>query len=157
MDIVLIAAMSANRVIGKDGRTPWHIPEELAFFKTTTMGHPLIMGRTTFESLPFPLPGRRNIVLSRNPSFQPEGAEMVSTLEKALELCNGANIVFVIGGAQVFSVAMPVATGILLSVLDRTVDGDATFPEINPLEFREISKIRHTGTEDFNVITYQRF
>ena len=156
MDIVLIAAMSANRVIGKDGRTPWHIPEELAFFKTTTMGHPLIMGRTTFESLPFPLPGRRNIVLSRNPSFQPEGAEMVSTLEKALELCNGANIVFVIGGAQVFSVAMPVATGILLSVLDRTVDGDATFPEINPLEFREISKIRHTGTEDFNVITYQR-
>lgn len=156
MDIVLIAAMSANRVIGKDGRTPWHIPEELAFFKTTTMGHPLIMGRTTFESLPFPLPGRRNIVLSRNPSFQPEGAEMVSTLEKALELCNSADLVFVIGGAQVFSVAMPVATGILLSVLDRTVDGDATFPEINPLEFREISKILHTGTEDFNVITYRR-
>lgn len=157
MDIVLIAAMSANRVIGKDGRTPWHIPEELAFFKTITMGHPLIMGRTTFESLPFPLPGRRNIVLSRNPSFQPEGAEMVSTLEEALDLCNGADIVFVIGGAQVFSAAMPVATGILLSVLDRPVDGDATFPEISPLEFREISKIRHTGTENFNVITYRRF
>ena len=156
MDIVLIAAMSANRVIGRNGRMPWHIPKELAFFKTTTMGHPLIMGRTTFESLPFPLPGRRNIVLSRDPSFQPEGAEIASTLEKALELCNGADIVFVIGGAQIFSLAMPLATGILLSVLDRAVEGDTIFPEINPLEFGEISRIRHTGGEDFNVITYRR-
>ncbi|RPH38399.1 MAG: dihydrofolate reductase [Desulfobulbaceae bacterium] len=156
MDIVLIAAMSANRVIGKDGRTPWHIPEELAFFKTTTMGHPLIMGRNTFESLLFPLPGRRNIVLSREPSYHAEGAEIVSTLERALELCNGADIVFVIGGAQIFSLAMPLATGILLSVLDRAVDGDTTFPVISPLEFREISRTHYTGTENFNVVTYRR-
>jgi dihydrofolate reductase len=156
MEILLIAAMSANRVIGKGGKTPWHIPEELGFFKATTMGHPLIMGRATFDSLPYPLPGRRNIVLSRNPSFQPDGIERAATLEDALELCSGSEIVFAIGGAQIFTLTMPLATGILLSVLDRPVDGDTFFPEINHADFREVSRERHAGSESFTVITYRR-
>ena len=102
MDILLIAAMAANRVIGRNGETPWHIPEELRFFKETTMGHPLIMGRKTFTSLPGPLPGRMNIILSRDPSFAPPGTVTAASLKEGLDLCRGRTMVFVIGGAQVF-------------------------------------------------------
>ena len=156
MDILLIAAMSANRVIGRNGQTPWHIPEELGFFKTTTMGHSLIMGRTTFASLPAALPGRQNIVLSRDPSFSPIGAERAETLGQALELCSRREPVFVIGGTQIFTLALPLAAGIILTVLDREVDGDTFFPEFSRTDFQEISRERHTGTEPFTVITYRR-
>lgn len=156
MNILLIAAMSTNRVIGRNGKTPWYIPEELAFFKTTTMGYPMIMGRRTFESLPFILPGRRHIVLSRDPSNKPHVAEWVTSLEQALELCVGSETVFVIGGAQLFVLALPLATGIVLSILDRAVDGDAFFPEISLLEFQVVSRKPHAGSEPFKVITYQR-
>lgn len=157
MDIILIAAMSANRVIGRKGQTPWHIPEELGFFKATTMGHPLIMGRTTFISLPGPLPGRENIVLSRDPSFAKAGVTRAATFDKALELCQGQETVFVIGGAQIFALALPQATGIILSVLDRMVDGDAFFPEFSSSQFQEVCQTRHCGgTEAFTVITYRR-
>lgn len=156
MDILLIAAISTNRVIGKNGKTPWHIPEELSFFKTTTMGHPLIMGRKTFDSLEAPLPGRRNIVLSRNPLFLPQGAERAADFERALRLCAGTEKVFIIGGAQIFAIALPLATGILLSVLDRTVEGDAYFPEFSLSDFTEISRVRHSGSENFTVVTFRR-
>ncbi len=157
MDIILIAAMSANRVIGRKGLTPWHIPEELAFFKATTMGHPLIMGRTTFTSLSGPLPGRENIVLSRDPSFAQAGVTRAATLENALELCQGKKTIFVIGGSQIFTLALPLATGIILSVLDRKVDGDTFFPEFSSSQFQDICRTRHCGgTEAFTVITYRR-
>lgn len=156
MDILLIAAMSANRVIGRNGKTPWHIPEELRFFKETTMGHPLIMGRTTFASLPGPLPGRENIVLSRNPAFMPSGVITAATLGEALDHCRGRATVFIIGGAQVFQEAMPIATGIILSVLDKKVQGDAYFPEIDSGRFRVIREDRHSGPSPFTVMTYRR-
>lgn len=156
MDILLIAAMSTNRVIGRKGQTPWHIPEELGFFKATTMGHALIMGRKTFASLPAPLAGRENIVLSRDPSFAPSGATRAATFGEALELCRGCMTVFVIGGEQVFALAMPLAAGLILSVLDREVEGDTFFPEFSCAEFQEISRKRHTATEAFTVITYRR-
>lgn len=156
MDILLIAAMSTNRVIGRKGQTPWHIPEELGFFKATTMGHALIMGRKTFASLPAPLTGRENIVLSRDPSFAPSGATRAATFKEALELCGGGKLVFVIGGEQIFTLAMPLATGLIISVLDHEVDGDAFFPEFSCTEFQEISRKRHAGTEAFTVITYRR-
>ncbi len=156
MDILLIAVMAANRVIGRDGETPWHIPEELLFFKETTMGHPLIMGRRTFASLPGPLPGRENIILSRDPAFAPPGTVTAASLKAGLDLCRGRTKVFIIGGAQVFSEAMPLATGIILSVLDREVAGDTCFPEISPDLFRETGRERHTGTEPFTVIRYRR-
>ena len=132
MNILLIAAMSTNRVIGRNGKTPWYIPEELAFFKTTTMGYPMIMGRRTFASLPGPLPGRMNIILSRNPAFAPPGTVTAASLKEGLDLCRGRAKVFIIGGSQLFSEAMPLATGIILSVLDREVAGDTCFPEIQP-------------------------
>ncbi len=157
MDILLIAAMSANRVIGRQGQTPWHIPEELGFFKATTMGHALIMGRKTFASLSAPLTGRENIVLSRDPSFAPSGATRAATFEEALQLCRGKKMVFVIGGEQIFALAMPLATGLILSVLDHEVDGDAFFPEFSCAEFQEISRKRQVGAEaSFTVITYRR-
>jgi dihydrofolate reductase len=157
MDILLIAAMSANRVIGRNGKTPWHIPEELRFFKETTMGYPLVMGRTTFASLPGPLPGRENIVLSRNPAFRPPGVSTAATLTEALDHCRGQATVFIIGGAQVFREAMPIATGIILSVLDKKVYGDAYFPEIDSSMFRLTQEDRHIGADPFTVRTYRRF
>lgn len=157
MEILLIAAMASNRVIGRNGQTPWHIPEELAFFKATTMGHPLIMGRKTFTSLPGPLPGRLNIVLSRDLAFAPAGAVRALTLGEALGLCHGCGTVFIIGGTQIFTLALPLATGIILSVLDRDVNGDAFFPEFSQSRFQEISRARHEGsTEAFTVIRYRR-
>jgi dihydrofolate reductase len=157
MDILLIAVMAANRIIGKNGIIPWHIPEELGFFKATTMGHPIIMGRKTFESLPDgPLPGRENIVITRNPDFTPPGAVVVPTLGHALEHCAGQSRVFIIGGAQVFREALPLATGIILSVLDQAVDGDTFFPAFDPHTFQEIAHERFTGSQPFTVITYRR-
>ena len=156
MDILLIAAMSMNRIIGKNGVTPWHIPEELGFFKITTMGNPIVMGRRTFNALPGPLPGRENIVLSRDPRFQHPGVTIARSLQEALEHCSGQPRVFIIGGAQVFRESLPLATGIILSVLDRKVAGDASFPEIDPLVFQETARQRHTGREPFTVITYRR-
>lgn len=157
MDILLIAVMAANRIIGKDGATPWHIPEELGFFKATTMGHPIIMGRKTFDSLPHgALPGRENIVLSRNPAFAPPGVVVVPSLARALAHCAGQPRVFVIGGAQVFEEALPLATGIILSVLDRAVAGDTSFPPIDPRLFEETGRERHHGSQPFTVHTYRR-
>lgn len=157
MDIVLIAVMAANRTIGRNGATPWHIPEELGFFKATTMGHPIIMGRRTFDSLSNgALPGRENIVLSRNPDFAPPGVVVVPTLERALAHCAGHPRVFVIGGAQIFREALPLATGIILSVLDHTVDGDTFFPTFDPQIFQETARERHPGRQPFTVITYRR-
>lgn len=156
MDILLIAAISANRIIGRNGVTPWHIPEELRFFKATTMGSPIIMGRKTFNALPGPLPGRENIVLSRNPDFHPEGITITQTLKQALERCAGQPRVYIIGGAQVFREAIPLATGIILSILEREVDGDTSFPEFNTDMFQETSRERHAGSEPFTVIRYRR-
>ena len=157
MDIVLIAVMAANRTIGRNGATPWHIPEELGFFKATTMGHPIIMGRRTFAALPDgPLPGRENIVLSRNPDFAPPGVVVVPTLERALAHCAGHPRVFVIGGAQIFREALPQATGIILSVLDQVVAGDTFFPAFDPQIFQETARQRHPGSQPFPVITYRR-
>src|SRR5580765_2157287 len=102
MIISLIVAMSENGVIGRDGRLPWKLPADMARFKALTMGHPIIMGRNTYESIGRPLPGRRNIVLSSRPEFAPTGVEVVPSWEAALELVRGEDEVFVIGGAAVY-------------------------------------------------------
>lgn len=156
MEIVLIAAMAANRVIGRKNTTPWHIPEELRFFKQTTMGHPVIMGRKTFISLPGPLPGRRNIIISRGADLGAAETETVASLAEAVERCQGDERIFVIGGAQIFALAMPIATTILLSVLAVEVDGDTYFPDISPVVFEETGQQHHHAIIPFTVITYQR-
>jgi dihydrofolate reductase len=116
------------------------------------------MGRKTFDSLPDgPLPGRENIVITANPAFAPPGVVVVSTLGQALAHCAGQSRVFIIGGARVFADALPLATGIILSVLDQAVDGDIRFPEFDPLVFQETSRHRYSGgSQPFTVLTYRR-
>jgi dihydrofolate reductase len=157
MEIILIAAMARNRVIGRDNRLPWHIPAELRLFKQTTMGYPMIMGRRTFEALPGLLPGRRHIILSRNRAFSPAGAEVVGSFDEALQLCAGSAKVFVIGGADLFSQTMAAATGIILTLIDRDVAGDVFFPEVREELFAEVSRVPYPeGEQPFTVVTYQR-
>lgn len=157
MDIILIAAMARNRVIGKDNKLPWHIPEELQLFKKTTMGFPMIMGRKTFESFPAPLPGRRHIVLSRNLKYKPDGGEVAKSLDHAIALCGDNAKVFIIGGAEIFSQSIDVATTIQLTLIDRDVEGDVSFPYFSESIFREISRTSYPdATEPFTVVTYRR-
>lgn len=157
MEIIIIAAMAQNRVIGRDNKMPWHIPEELRLFKKTTMGYPMIMGRKTFESFPSPLPGRRHIVLSRNKDYTPKGGEYVPSLTDALQTCGQVEKVFIIGGAQIFEQALKVATTIVLTLLELDVEGDVSFPEFSEEDFIEKSRKHYPdGSEPFTVVTYQR-
>lgn len=157
MEIIIIVAMAQNRVIGKDGKMPWHIPEELRLFKKTTMGYPMIMGRKTFESLPGLLPGRRHIVLSRNKNYKPKGGEYASTLSDALQLCGQAEKVFLIGGAQIFEQGFRIATSILLTILEREVEGDVILPYFSDDDFFEESREHYPdGSEPFTVAMYRR-
>lgn len=157
MEIIIIAAMARNRIIGKDGVMPWHIPEELRLFKKTTMGYPMIMGRKTFESFPAPLPGRRHIVLSRNKNYKPRGGEYAASMTEALRLCGQVEKVFLIGGADVFQQGFEIATSIRLTLLEREVEGDVTFPDFSDEEFVEVSRQHYPdGSEPFTVAEYRR-
>ncbi|EKD37014.1 MAG: dihydrofolate reductase type I [uncultured bacterium] len=157
MEIIIIAAIARNRIIGRDGKMPWHIPEELRLFKKTTMGHPLIMGRKTFESFPGPLPGRRHIVLSRNPDYMPRGGEYAASLAAALDLCEEGEKAFIIGGSQIFKQGLAVATGMILTLIHRDAEGDVTFPEFSEQEFIETGRKAYPDcSEPFTVITYRR-
>ena len=156
MEIILIAAMAANRVIGRGGTLPWHNPDELRFFKETTIGHVVIMGKNTFYSLGKALPGRRNIVISREPGFAAPACETTPSLTAALALSADTKTpVFVIGGGRVFAEAITLADGIIVSVLDDAHAGDCVFPEI-PAVFREISRVRYETVMPFTVFRYRR-
>src|SRR5688572_32556805 len=122
--VYLVAAVAANGIIGARGKLPWHIPEELKHFKKLTMGHPVIMGRRTWESLKGPLPGRENIVVTRTAGYQAEGAAVASSLEAALALCMGEAVAFVIGGTQLFQESLPIAAGMVLTEIQRDYEGD---------------------------------
>jgi dihydrofolate reductase len=157
MEIIIIAAMAQNRIIGRDNKLPWHIPEELRLFKKTTMGYPMIMGRKTFDSFPAPLPGRRHIILSRNPEYAPRGGESAPSLDAALSLCGQSDKVFIIGGAQIFSQAIGVATTIILTLIDQEIVGDVSFPLFSEKEFYEAESTHYpSGPNPFKVITYHR-
>ncbi|MEU5840620.1 dihydrofolate reductase [Rhodococcus sp. NPDC047139] len=133
-EVTLVWAQARGGVIGRDNTIPWHIPEDLAFFKDATMGKPVIMGRLTWDSLPprfRPLPGRRNIVVTRNAEWSAEGAETAASLDDALALSRHGDVV-VIGGGQIYAQAMPFATRLLVTEVDLDVDGDATAPPIGP-------------------------
>ncbi len=150
MEIVLVVAMSENRVIGRDGDLPWKISNDLKHFKKVTMGHPVIMGRKTWDSLPFPLPGRRNIVITRNPDHDIDAAEVVTTIEGALELCreDDNEKVMVIGGGEIFAEMMRDADIIELTEVHAHVEGDTLFPEIDPAEWQESFRERHPPETD---------
>ena len=129
MHISMIAAMAHDRVIGLDNQMPWHLPADLRRFKQITMGKPMVMGRKTFESLPGPLPGRRHIVLTRDAAWTAKGAEVAHDLDAALALA-GPGDVAVIGGAEVFALALPRATRIELTQIKAAVPGDTYMPEL---------------------------
>jgi dihydrofolate reductase len=132
--VVLVVAHSANRVIGRDGGLPWHLPGDLKRFKELTTGHAVVMGRRTYESLPDafrPLPGRRNVVLTSDPEYRAEGAEVVTDLAAAL-----TGDCFVIGGGEVYAQALPHAQRVYATELEEEVDGDTRFPPLPPSEWR---------------------
>ena len=133
----LVVAMSRNRVIGRDNRLPWRLPEDLAYFKRVTLGHPIIMGRRTWESIGRPLPGRLNIVVSRNPVYQAAGATLVGSLEAAWKAAAGAAEAHVIGGTSLFAEALPQADRIHLTEVDADVPGDTWFPEFDRSQWSE--------------------
>ena len=124
--------MARNRVIGNKGALPWHLPEDLKRFRSLTMGHPIIMGRKTHESIGRPLPGRRNIVVSHNRQLVIDGVETAPSLQAALDMVGGADEVFVIGGQQIYQATLPLADRIELTRIDSDFEGDVLFPEIDP-------------------------
>lgn len=135
--VVLIVAMARNRVIGKGGALPWRLPADLKRFRSLTMGHPIIMGRKTFDSIGRPLPGRRNIVISRNAKLAIDGVETTTSVQSALELVTESEQVFVIGGEQIYRAVLPLADRIELTLINKDFDGDALFPEIDPAGWTE--------------------
>lgn len=131
MSVSLIVAMSRNRVIGKNNQLPWRLPEDLKRFKELTMGHPIIMGRKTYESIGKPLPGRTNIVLTKDTAYQVGGIQVARSLEEALNFGGKDEEKFVIGGSEVFKKAYPLCDKIYLTLIDRDFDGDTFFPELD--------------------------
>jgi dihydrofolate reductase len=179
MRISMIAAVAKNRVIGRSGKIPWRIPEDLAFFKRTTMGSVLIMGRKTFDSLGKPLPGRTNIVLTRNSDFAASGIIVAHSVNEAMELARGAAStpgpeaggasgtlppaeaeVFVIGGAAIYALFMPLAGRLSITEIDADIPGDEFFPAVDPAEWRLVralpSKEGGTQTPPFRFALYER-
>lgn len=158
--ITLIVARARNGVIGRDGTLPWRLPEDLAFFKRTTMGHPIVMGRRTWESIGRPLPGRRNIVVSRQAGFVASGAEVAPDLDAALSLCAGATDVFVIGGAQLYRDALPRAERLIVTEIDADFEGDTHWPPPDPAHWREAARehLAPTAQRHFGIdfVTYLR-
>ncbi len=148
MTISLIAAVAANGVIGRGGKLPWKLPDDMARFRALTMGRPIIMGRSTFDSLGRPLAGRRNIVLSRAPGLTVEGCVVVPTLDAARRAAAGepsrlpVEEAFVIGGAEVYALFLPEARRLYLTWIDADVDGDATFPPVDWSQWRVTREIR---------------
>ena len=139
--VSLIAALAKNRVIGAGNALPWRLPEDLKHFKALTMGHPVIMGRKTFESIGKPLPGRRNIVVTRSKSFRAKGCEIVDSPEAVLRAVAGnADEVFVIGGAELYCAFLDHADRMYLTEIDRDVEGDVRFPNFDRDQWQEISR-----------------
>ncbi|TML68545.1 MAG: dihydrofolate reductase [Actinobacteria bacterium] len=161
MTIALVAAIARGGVIGRDNTIPWRLPEDVAYFKALTTGHPVVMGRRTWCSLPDrfrPLPDRRNVVVTRNPAWHGEGAERAASLGEALQLLGGEARVFVIGGAELYAAALPVADQLLLTEIDADVEGDTFFPPFDRAAFDEVSRERHVSADGtpFSFVVYAR-
>ena len=155
-EIIMIAAVAKNRVIGKDNTLIWNIPEDMAHFKALTAGQTVVMGRKTWESLPprfRPLPGRRNIVISRQADYAAPGAEVADSLENALKLASTAASVFIIGGEQIYAQAMALADRLEITEVDLEPEGDAWFPEIPTVNWKKTSILRSAGCA---FVTYER-
>lgn len=158
--ISVIAALARNGVIGIDNRLPWRLPEDLAHFKALTLGHPVLMGRKTFESLGRPLPGRTNVVITRNHDYRPEGCLVADSIPAAIALCRDADEVFFIGGAELYAQAIPLADRLYLTEVAIDAEGDARFPGYDRAAFSEIARTPQRGSKGdalaFDFVVYAR-
>jgi dihydrofolate reductase len=143
--ITLVVAVARSGVIGQDGALPWHLPDDLRRFKALTMGKPILMGRRTWESIGRPLPGRTNLVLTRDPAFRAAGATVVASLDAALAAAAGHEELMVIGGAQVYALTAPLANRVHLTAVDADVDGDTHLPPFDPREWVETAREHHAA------------
>lgn len=163
--IALIAALAKNRVIGDQNRLLWHLPEDMRYFRDTTRGNPVIMGRKTWESLPSafrPLPGRANFVVSRNLAYQAEGARLCGSLDAAIEQAQAthATEIFIIGGAEIYRQALPKADRLYLTEIEQDFVGDAIFPEFSASLWHEIARrtppLASVASLSFSFVVYQK-
>ena len=156
--IYLVAAVAANGIIGAAGHLPWRLPEDLKHFKRLTMGHPVIMGRRTWESLGGPLPGRENIVVSTRRGYEASGAALAGSLDAALALCIGEPVAFVIGGTRLFEAALPLASGLVMTEIKRDYVGDTWFPQYDRSQWRESQREAHTAADGtrFDFVLYEK-
>ena len=164
--IVLVAAIAENGVIGRNGKLPWHLKSDLQYFKSVTMGRPLVMGRKTYESIGRPLPGRTNIVVTRDADFSAPGIVVARDLDQALALARedaarrGADSIAVIGGTDIFAQTMPIADKLALTIVHARPKGDTFFPQIDPAQWRETERRpQDKGPQDdcaFTFVTYVR-
>ncbi|MES2016739.1 MAG: dihydrofolate reductase [Pseudomonadota bacterium] len=156
--LTLIVAMDAQRGIGIDNKLPWHLPEDLAHFKRLTSGHPIIMGRKTFDSIGRALPNRRNIVVTRNAQWRHDGVDAVPSLEAAIALA-GAAPAFIIGGAQIFAAAMPLAARMIVTEIAHSFTCDTFYPALDPAQWTETARETHHSDSngyDYAFVTYER-
>lgn len=166
MEIVFVAAVAENGVIGRDNAMPWRLKSDLKHFRALTMGKPIVMGRRTFESLAGPLKGRTNIVVSRDPKFDAPGILVASSLDHALAaargdaLRRGVSEIMVVGGSHLFAALMPKAARLEVTHIHTSPDGDTFFPPIDPAIWKEVARAEHAQTPDdsapFTCVTYQR-
>jgi dihydrofolate reductase len=158
--LCLIAAIAANRVIGSNNALPWHLPADLRRFKALTMGHPVVMGRKTYASIGRPLPGRRNLVVTRNRGYSAPGCEIAHSLDAAIAACRGAQEIFVIGGAELYRESLPRAHSLEFTEIHAVFEGDATFPQFPLEQWREAAREIH-GAEAgvpfrYDFVRYER-
>ena len=164
--LAVIVAAAENGVIGRNNGLPWHLPQDLRYFKRVTMGKPIVMGRKTFESIGRPLPGRANIVITRNPDFTAEGVRVVASLDEALRLAgdialiDGAQELVVIGGAEIYKASIPRADRLYITEVHATVQGDAFLPDIDWVHWREVGREHHAASDanpyDYSFVVYER-
>jgi dihydrofolate reductase len=156
----LICAMDQNRLIGSNNALPWHLPADLAFFKKTTLGKPIVMGRKTYESIGRPLPGRQNIIITRNPEFHAEGCDTCTSIDQAIELAGDQDEVMLIGGASLYQQTIDLAQHLYLTRIHHQFEGDAWFPEFDLQQWHEVWREDHTRDEkngyDFSFLKYSR-
>lgn len=156
--LTIVVAIDSQRGIGVNNTLPWHLPEDLAHFKSTTSGHPIIMGRKTFDSIGRPLPNRRNIVITRNAGWQHDGVETALSLDAAIALADGAEA-FIIGGAQIFVDALPKVARLIVTEIDKTFNCDTFFPPIDLDQWQEVTREQHQSAKTglpYAFVTYQR-
>ena len=156
--LTLIVAYADNRTIGRDNTLPWKLPGDLAHFKRTTLGSPIIMGRKTWESLGRPLPGRTNVVVSRNADYAAEGAVVTPTLPAAIEACGDVDEAYVIGGAQIYAQALPLAQRVIATEVHAQIQGDAFFPPLPDEDWHEISRQPQAAENGYayDFVVYER-